>query len=89
MHSYPSIVKALTIRKVDPQLARALEREVRRRGASLNETVLALLRQALGLETEPRSNGLAKLAGAWSDEELAQFERATAPLRQLDDELWR
>ncbi|MEZ4226791.1 MAG: hypothetical protein R3B13_37965 [Polyangiaceae bacterium] len=82
-------MKALTIRNVDKDLARALERETKRRGRSLNQTVLGLLRQALGLEPEqPRSNGLAKLAGTWSAEELERFERDTRVFEAVDEELW-
>lgn len=82
-------MKALTIRKVDATLARAIERERARRGTSLNTTVIDLLRQALGLESDaPRSNGLRKLAGTWSAEELAQFEAHTAAFERIDEELW-
>ena len=81
-------MKALTIRNVDRALARALERERRDQGASLNETVLRLLRRALGVEEEARSNGLRQLAGTWSDDELAEFGRNTAVFEQIDEELW-
>lgn len=82
-------VNALTIRHVDPALARALERERRKHGTSLNQTVLLLLRRALGLDArEVRSNGLRKLAGTWSGEALAEFERATESFGQVDEELW-
>lgn len=80
----------MTIRNVDPPLARALERERSRRGTSLNATVLELLREALGVGPGTvRSNGLAKLAGSWSAEELEEFEEATAAFEQIDEELWR
>ena len=82
-------MKALTIRNVDLRLARALEREAARRDASLNQTVLDLLRQALGVEHgSVRSNGLKKLAGTWSDAEHAKFEADVAPFEQIDEELW-
>ena len=83
-------MKALTIRNVDTALGRALERETRTRGGSLNETVLTLLRRAVGIETgaQPPTNGLAKLAGGWSAEDLATFENATASFEKVDDELW-
>lgn len=84
------LVKALTIRDVDGELARALEREKKRRGSSLNQTVLQLLRQALGLDTaKVRSNSLGKLAGTWSKEDLSRFERDTAVFEQVDEELWK
>jgi hypothetical protein len=57
------------------------------RGESLNRTVIELLRQSLGVGV-PRSNGLAALAGRWSTEDLAAFERVVAPLAEVDPELW-
>jgi plasmid stability protein len=82
-------MKALTIRNVDEALARALERERRRRGASLNQTVLELLRRGLGVSSEDEApNGLRALAGSWSKEDLRAFESATAVFEQVDEELW-
>lgn len=85
-----SSMKALTIRKVDPTLAKALERERKRRGTSLNQTVLDVLRRSLGvIPGETRSNGLRALAGSWSAKEHHDFEAATAIFEQIDPELWR
>ncbi|MFW6012298.1 MAG: FitA-like ribbon-helix-helix domain-containing protein [Acidobacteriota bacterium] len=81
-------MKTLTVRNVPPEVSEALEREKRRRGESLNQTVIELLSQGLGVGTE-RSNGLARLAGGWSEEEFLQFERAVAPFEEIDEELWR
>lgn len=82
-------MKALTVRNVDPGLARELERERKRRNLSLNQTVLLLLHQALGIEPGAvRSNGLRKLAGTWSQKDAAEFDRAVAPFEQIDEELW-
>lgn len=81
-------MKTLTVRNVPPNIAEALEREKRRRGESLNQTVIELLSQGLGVGTE-RSNGLARLAGGWSEKEFLEFERAVAPFEEIDDELWR
>ena len=78
----------LTIRNLPDELAKALEREKRRRGESLNQTVIDLLSQGLGVGA-PRSNGLARLAGTWTEEEYRQFEDAVAPFEHVDDELWR
>jgi len=83
-------MKALTIRNVDPKLAKALERERERRGSSLNQTVLEVLRLSLGVGAgERRSNGLRELAGTWSAKEQAEFDAATRAFEQLDAELWR
>lgn len=81
-------MKALTIRNVPPELADALEREKGRRGQSLNQTVIELLGQGLGVHGT-RSNGLARLSGRWSDAELREFEEAVAPFESIDAELWR
>lgn len=81
-------MKALTIRNVPPALAEALDREKARRGASLNRTVIELLSQGLGVGVT-RSNGLAALAGTWTEEDLREFEEAVAPFASFDDELWR
>lgn len=81
-------IKALTIRNLPPSLAEALQREKRRKGKSLNQTVIDLLGQGLGAEGV-RSNGLGRLAGGWSEDEFRNFERATAQFEAVDEELWR
>ena len=83
-------MKTLTIRNVPPDLAAALDGERRRRGLSLNRTVLELMRQALGLgEDGPHSNGLRHMAGTWNEAEFRQFEKHVALFARIDDELWR
>ena len=80
----------LTVRNVPPDVAAELERERKRRGDSLNQTVVNVLRRGLGLGAERRSNGLARLAGGWSEEEFAAFEEAVQEIgEQVDEELWR
>ena len=82
-------MKTLTIRNVPRRLAEALDRERKRKDASLNSTVLDLLSRSLGADSQgPRRNGLAKLAGAWDDDDLRQFEAAVAPLDQIDKDMW-
>jgi plasmid stability protein len=86
---YNAFIRHLTIRNVPADLARRLDEEKRVRGRSLNQTVLDLLSQAVGLEWGRRSNGLAQLAGTWSREEHDAFEHALAETEQIDEELWR
>jgi hypothetical protein len=82
-------MKAMTLRNIPEDLARELEREKTRRGGSLNQLAIDLMKEALGLaEGGRRSNRLAQLAGSWTPEDLAEFERATAPFEQVDPELW-
>ena len=86
---HASVVRQLTIRNVSPDLDRALRLEQRRRGTSLNETVLDLLRRSLGLGSGRRyDNGLGKLAGTWTDEDLRSMEERMALFEQVDPELW-
>ena len=77
----------VTVRNVPPEVAKALKREQRRRGGSLNQTVIDLLRQSLGVKPHVRSNGLPRLAGTWSSEEFRQFEKAVAATEEIDEEL--
>ncbi|MBI4278387.1 MAG: hypothetical protein HY660_08010 [Armatimonadetes bacterium] len=90
-------MKQLTVRQIDPALAKRLRETARARGLSLNRTVLLLLRQAAGLarqEPEPpkapvRHTDLDHLAGTWSEQEAQEFDEAVRELRQVDPELWR
>jgi hypothetical protein len=83
-------VKHLTIRNLPPDVGRALEREKRRAGRSLNQTVIDLLRRGLGVDAPGRPrNGLARLAGTWTAEDLERFEAALALTEGVDEELWR
>jgi hypothetical protein len=83
-------VKQLTIRNVTADLAKALEEERHRRRESTNQTVLDLLKQALGLAPDSRyQNGLARFAGTWSEKDVAEFDKNTAVFEKIDDEMWR
>ena len=81
-------MRNLTIRNVPDEIADALEREKSRRRGSLNQTVIELLGQGLGVGA-PRSNGIERFAGTWTAEEHRQFEESIASLEDIDDELWR
>ena len=82
-------MKTLTIRNVPKRLADALDRERRRKDASLNSTVLELLGRSLGADGHgPRRNGLAKLAGTWDADEQRRFDDAVRPFEKIDDDMW-
>ena len=82
-------MNTMTIRNVSAEIAAALEEEKRRRGLSLNRTVLALIEESLGVNGHIRSNGLHRLAGTWSVEAFRQFEKAVAPFGEVDTGIWR
>ena len=84
------LMNHLTIRKIPHELGLALDREVRRRGLSLNETVKQLLERALGLDPEQTlDNGLKRLAGGWSKKGLTEFEKATELFEKVDEAEWK
>lgn len=80
-------MKHLTVRNLPEEVAEALEQEKSRRGTSLNQTVIDLLEQSLGV-TGVRSNGLQRFAGRWPEEHFERFEAAMAGFEDVDPELW-
>jgi hypothetical protein len=82
-------VKRITLRGIDPVLAHRLREEARRRGVSLNRTILHFLRQATGLampsyphtSRPDRFADLDHLAGTWSEQEAEEFDRVVQRLR--------
>ncbi len=83
-------MKHLTVRNLPPPIAKALEKERRRRGKSLNKTVIELLGQGLGVGLpQERNNGLRRLAGTWSEAELKRFTKAIGVTEEIDEDLWR
>lgn len=54
----------------------------------MNQTVVDLLTQALGVKGK-RRNGLAHLAGGWSEAEFEEFNKNTASFSELDPGLWK
>ena len=80
----------LTVRNLPKGLARALVAEKRRRGVSLNQTVIDLLSGALGVTSGVKStNGLETLAATWNQDEYDAFAGATTAFDAIDEEVWR
>lgn len=82
-------MKQITVRGVSEDLSKAPSKETKRQGTSLNQTVLNLLRQTLGIASTKYDNGLSEFAGTWSAQELAAFEKHTQIFEQIDEELWK
>jgi hypothetical protein len=78
----------LTLRNVPVELTQSLHREAKRRGRTLNQTAVDLLRAGLGVGV-PRSNGLRRFSGGWSEEDFERFEAAMAANERIDEEAWR
>ncbi len=86
-------MKQLTVREIEDGLHKALKREAKRKGVSINSYVLSLLKDTIGFID---SNGQQKqvfsdldhLAGTWSREEADEFDSALKEQRQIDGGLW-
>jgi plasmid stability protein len=78
----------LTVRNLPEEVSAALEREKRRRGTSLNQTVIDVLRQSLGVGGK-RSNGLARLAGTWTEAEHRRFLDEIQVFEKIDPDWWQ
>lgn len=83
-------MKTLTLRRLRPELARAIERKAHEVGTSLSGAVLALLEQATGLSKKRKAShhDLDRFFGAWSAEEARAFDRSLSRQRRIDRELW-
>lgn len=84
----------VTLRGVDEKVGKLLKDEARRRGKSVNRTVLELLREAMGQADEPGPgrrafDDLDHLAGTWTADDAAEFLAAAGEQRVVDDGLWR
>lgn len=84
-------MKALTLRRLKPELARAIERKAHEIGTSLSGAVLALLEQATGLSKKGKvlHHDLDRFFGVWSEEEAREFDKELKRQRKIDPELWR
>jgi plasmid stability protein len=79
-------MKQLTVRHVSKELAKRLDALAEARGKSVNSVVLELLTRAVGLDE--RVARLERYA-TWSAEDAAEFDRALAAQRTIDEALWR
>lgn len=75
----------LLVKDIDTDIAERIKRLARDRGWPINDVVLHLLRQALGLEVPepPLPGDIAKLTGTWEDEESRALAEAIEALRKL------
>ena len=79
--------KQITVRGVQPELARRIERLAKDSGTSVNATVLRILGQAVGIDESARRARLARYT-TWTGDDLREFEAALAAQRIIDAKLW-
>lgn len=82
----------ITISHLDDAIAEWIEEQASQRGIDRETIVVQLIHKGIDLEQKaqlPNYHDLDSLAGTWSEEDAAEFDRATASFRQVDEELWR
>jgi hypothetical protein len=82
----------MTLRGIDDSTAKILKETAEKEGISMNAFILRVLRNALGIGKKRRYeeyHDLDILAGTWSDEDVAEFNRDTAAFEIVDEALWK
>ena len=86
-------MKVVTVRQIPRELARAIERRASSARTSINKAVIGLLEEAAGLArkdgTRARHHDLDALAGSWTGEETAAFNRSLQAQRGIDPDIWK
>ena len=87
------VLKSMTLRGLDPQLAAKLREVAEREGKSMNQTALDALRKQFGLNKSRRftaiHNDLDHLFGRWDENEFARIQQKIDSERRIDSELWQ
>jgi len=87
-------MKAITIRNLPPEVAKAIRELARQEGLSLNRTVARLLARATG-HGEDKPSGrvihhdLDRFFGVWSREQAEEFDEALREQREIEPEMWK
>jgi hypothetical protein len=77
------------LRDIDDKVAERIKELARQRGWPLNDVILHLVKQALGLaEPDPPAvpGDIARLMGAWDDAESRAFQEAMSSFNSLPDD---
>ena len=85
-------MKAITLRNIPADVARAVERRASRESQSLNKAVLELVAEGAGLKNRARKvrhTDLDSLFGTWSKKQADAFDRQLRELRTVDPEVWK
>jgi plasmid stability protein len=85
-------MKTITVRGVDPDLDRAIKSRAEGDNISVNQWVLKILKKATGMEKEPlfrKHHDLDELAGGWTKEDAAAFQKNTQIFERIDEDVWK
>ena len=85
-------MKAITIRGIEPDIAKKLKAAASEQNKSLNQLMLEFIKKNLGLEKQKKytrkHNDLDNLFGSWSESEFNQIEKKINQERQIDQDIW-
>ena len=86
-------MSSLSIRGIDKDLSEQLKKVASAEQKSVNQFVLDILRQHLGITKNKKFtqcfHDLDLLFGSWSDESFDAIQEKIGSERQIDDELWK
>lgn len=86
-------MKAITIRGIDSSVSEKLKQVAKTEGKSVNQLLLDLIRQNLGLQKKKKftrqHNDLDHLFGTWSQAEFETIQGFIDSQRKIDPELWQ
>ncbi len=87
-------MKQITIRSIPDEVKKTVQKEAAQKGVSLNKAIISLLERAVGTKPPEKKkkvlyNDLDHLAGLWSREEAAEFDKNLKAQRKVDAELWK
>ena len=85
-------MKTITVRRLEPSLAKKLKQVANKEGKSVNQLVIDTIKQYLGIKKEKRFtmvyHDMDHIFGRWSEEEFEQIQGKIDSERKVEKELW-
>jgi plasmid stability protein len=84
-------MRAMTVRGLDDDTIKALKEKAMREGASINTTLVKILRKELGIEKKRRTvvyHDLDHLAGTWDKKDYSEFQKNVKDFEVIDKKMW-
>ena len=86
-------MKAITLRNLPPEVAKTVQQRAKKKKTSVNKAVIELLEESSGGKAKKKASAryhdLDHLAGTWTKEEAAAFDKLIAEQRTIDPDLWK
>jgi hypothetical protein len=81
----------ITLRRLEPEIERAIRNEARKSGKSLNRVILDMLSRTAGTKgrARARADSLRSLAGGWSEKEAGELIESIKSCEQIDEGMWK